>query len=646
MAHSFLTEVSPTSCILQHLTKVKIGMVINTSIKEDAWRRLSVIGVPGYVIKPMLNDIFRWIECSGVEWSVKRLKTIKQAFIAHGANQPWSLPWIRKNSKGKPYGWIGSLFKWISGPNHRKNLKRFSRVIQATNIYTLWRSETVTMSQLKKFLDGVNCLDPINLPESFYKDFDIFLRIELPKEQIIRGYNSVWEYRGSPSKRAPRPHNRPSVPQDSNILDERDWFMNKEGYRLGWEYNELYAPVFRGLNGPLYPRKIKDVDPHPYGGEVHFLQEPGMKLRAIASPYRIHQLALKPLGDAIYRIVKRLKFDCTFDQSKAIPRIQEALSEGRVVHSIDLSGATDYFPLGLQLMVLRSIFGDSKDIDLFEEISRMRWKSLEGDIQWKRGQPLGLYPSFGSFTLTHGMVLAFLECEIRACTLNECEGFYVVGDDVVILDDRLAEKYKEFLTLCNCPWSNEKSISSPFLAEFAGKIITSSLVIPSYKWRKSSDENFLDICRNLGPRSRSLLTKRQRKVFDVVKHLLPPLGLGFNRPGATLTDIFLETTAFEAKLAETRTRSLVDLIHHLNSLHYSHDGSYDVDLEQINDIRKTFVEKVCLVFQQTVFRSLASFWQAVSDLPQALDIKPRLPTEMLSPSRVSTLVRFEGYLKQ
>jgi hypothetical protein len=620
-------------------------MTIKVNVKEDAWRRLRVIGVPGYIIRPMLDDIFLWVENSGIEWTVKRLKGVKQAFISHEAGLPYTIPWFRKNSRGKYYGWVGSLFRWISGPNSRKNLKRFNRVIQATNIYTLWRSPVVTMSQLEKFLKGVNCVDPIKLPESFYDDFNRFVRSNFYHEQILRGNNSIWEYRGSSTKKAPRPHSLGSVPQDSNLLDERDWFRNDEAYRLGWEYNELYAPVFFGLGGVTYPRKLKEIDPFPYGGEVHFLQEPGMKLRAIASPYRLHQLAMKPLGEAIYRIVQRQHYDCTFDQSKAIPKIQAALEEGKVVHSIDLTGATDYFPLEIQLIVLRAIFGDSKDIDLFEEISRMRWKSQAGDIQWKRGQPLGLYPSFGSFTLSHGLVLAFFECEIRACTLQECEGFYVVGDDVVILDDRVAKAYMEFLQLCSCPWSCEKSISSAFLAEFTGKIITSKCVIPSYKWRKSSDENFLDICRNLGSRSRSLLTKRQKKVFDAVKHLLPPVGLGFNRPGANLTDIFLETESFVSKIRETRTRSLVDLIHHIHSLHYEHDGSYEIDTECINSIRKTFVEKVCSVFQQTVFADLAGLWNAVADLPQALGLNPRLPTEIVTPSRLTTLVRYEGYLK-
>jgi len=119
-------------------------------------------------------------------------------------------------------------------------------------------------------------------------------------------------------------------------------------------------------------------------------------------------LALKPLGDAIYSVVEKLEWDCTFDQSKAIPWIQRSLSVGKTVHSIDLTGATDYFPLGIQLETLIGIFGDLLDIKLLQSIAQLRWKSEMGDIQWKRGQPLGLYPSFGMFTLTHGLLLSFL----------------------------------------------------------------------------------------------------------------------------------------------------------------------------------------------------------------------------------------------
>lgn len=613
-----------------------------SELSKGARHRLSVIGVPRYLINQMVDDVFMWIECSGIEWTVRRLKALKLDFIHLNAGAPKvANMWVRKNKHGGYYGWLGSLFRWCKDTgNWRKSLKRFSKVIQALNIYTLFRSPTVTKSQLDKFLSGVNCLENIDLDyDEFYSPFLDHVRKTIGIRVINRGGNSVVEYRGSSAKMAPRPHGMGSVPQNKEILSERRWFDCDENYRFGWKYNELYAPVFSGVDGPMIKLPpVPMMDQASYGGEVHFLQEPGMKLRAIASPYRIHQLALKPLGDAIYRIVEKLQWDCTFDQSKALPRIQDHLHNGGLVFSVDLTGATDYFPLGLQLMVLSEIFGDIIDIKLLEEISTMRWKSQVGDIQWKRGQPLGLYPSFGMFTLTHGLVLHYL-------AKGNAELFYVLGDDVVILDQTLYDDYIKFLNACHCPWSSEKSLVSNILAEFAGKIITQFQVIPQYKWKGMSQDNFLDICAQLGPRSRELLSIRQKRVFDVVKHLLPPLGLNMSKPGSNLVSSMIETEKVLSHISRSGVRSLVDLIQIVNSNCYSSSVPYQLNEKNIQLIKQTFDEKVCQVYSQTIFAQCKALWSMVNDIPRALDLKPRLPTEIYTPNRVSTLFRYEGLLR-
>jgi hypothetical protein len=610
---------------------------------KGARHRLAVIGVPGFIINPMVDDVVKWVKCSGAEWTVRRLKDLKLTFILRNAGSPKYLaPWVRKNSRGDYSGWIGSLINWCQDKgNWRKSLKRFARTIQALNIYTLFRAPEATEMQLQKFMKGVNSTDDVGLGyEEFYSPFLNHVRRVIGKRMVKRGGNSVIEYRGSPTKVAPRPHGLDRVPQDKSVISEMEWFSSPQNYIFGWEYNELYAPIFAPVDGPLVkPKPVPKPDEYLYGGEVHFLQEPGLKLRAIASPYRIHQLALKPLGDAIYSIVRGLEWDCTFDQSKALPTIQAKLREGLMVYSVDLTGATDYFPLEIQLAVLREVFGEIKDIELLQEIAQMRWKSHIGDIQWKRGQPLGLYPSFGMFTLTHGLVLDYLAKGVPGL-------FYVVGDDVVILDECLYKAYIEFLNITHCPYSADKSLSSNILAEFAGKIITAYQVIPQYKWREMSKDNFLDICAQLGPRSRDLLNPRQKRVFDVVKHLLPPIGLNFSKPESNMVSMMLETDKLMSRIERSGVRSLVDLTHHVHKLSYENDVPYQLNEKKVQQIRQVFDEKTLLVFSQTIFSRCKAVWNMVSDIPQALDLKPRLPTEDYTPSRVSTLFRYEGILRR
>lgn len=606
-----------------------------SKLERGARHRLVAIGLPHYMINPLVDLTFKWVRSNGPEWTVSRLKGLKLDLVRRKAGLQSELPWVRKNSKGLPFGVFGSVMKWcFNAISQGRSRKRFSTVVQALNIASLFTNEKVTLSQFQKFMEGVNCEDHDGLTIEFLKQYQHHVMRAVPHKQVQRGGNSLLEYRGSTEKWAPLFHSNKRVRQSDDILAEMQYATGQENYTFAWEYNELYAPVTLGVRGPLVRLRV-NPDKHLYGGEVHFLQEPGLKLRAIASPYRVHQLALKPIGDAIYNVIRSLEWDCTFDQSKAIPWIQRSLSAGKTVHSIDLTGATDYFPLGIQLETLNCIFGDLLDIKLIKEISQLRWKSEMGDIQWKRGQPLGLYPSFGMFTLTHGLLLSFL----LGREFNH--EFFVVGDDVVILDDTLFTKYMEILRIMKCPWSTSKTISSSLLAEFTGKIILVDQVIPSYKWRKISNDNFLDICKNLGPQSSVLLTKAQKRVFDLVKHLVEPVGLNMSYPGSNLVEMIIKTDWFLRKCEKHAMRSLVDLTRVIHRNSYGSSTPYALDLDKVNELKATFDVKVISVFRQTVFSRCEALWHCVAEIPQALGLSPRLPAECYSSKRISTLKRYE-----
>jgi len=381
------------------------------------------------------------------------------------------------------------------------------------------------------------------------------------------------------------------------------------------------------------------------GGEVHFLMQEGGKMRSIASPHLVFQMALQPLGSSVYSIVQSLPWDCTFDQSKALPFVQSALKQSQQVHSVDLSSATDYFPMSLQLSCLRSLFGNQPDIALFLEVSRLHWLTSENDVvRWKRGQPLGLYPSFGTFTMTHGFLLWYLNNQ----SFNN--DFLVLGDDVIILNNDLYVKYINCLNTMSCPWSSEKSISSTKLAEFAGKLITSSSVFPMMKYKKLSNDNFLDICRLLGPRSRVLLSNPQKKVYDDVCHLLPPLGLNFSYPGSNYLRM-LEATENTFKPSDAVVASLMGLssVVRMNIYGKRIVKNVPVDLENLLELLTTFDEKVVAVLQALV---PWEFWkrfqgspilEGYAGVPSAISEDTVLPLKS-NPLRITTLKRYQALL--
>lgn len=588
--------------------------------------RLSVIGIPPHLIPQLVEIWCLWVTHNGPEWAVKRFKSLKVDLIRCQAGQPCVATYIRKNRNGHYYGAIGALFRWAA-----LSEKKFSKVLQALCIYTSVTSPVLTVSQVEKFKTAVSCEIPTGLTLDELSELMNVTSAAIGHHEIVKVDNRLITYRGSSQKIAPLPHNLGYTPQDRKVLLDVTWLRYPGNTRFYLKYRSLYDPVLEGIGHITNPITCK-VDRISYAGEVHFIQEPGYKLRSVASPYRLHQLALLPLKDSLGRIVKTLPWDCTFDQSKAFGPIQSKLAKGEQVYSVDLSSATDYFPLDLQKYILIAVFGNVPDVQLFVDVSRLTWKSELGDITWKRGQPLGLNPSFFAFTLTHGVMLLWLS-KMRP------DRFFIVGDDVVILDKELFDRYTTILKRISCPFSSEKSLSSQKLAEFAGKVITPNHIYPQLKWRKMSNDSFLDLALLLGKRSRSLMTHRQQKVFDAVMHLLPPVGLNMSKPGSDLKSSLLMTEEFLDKVQHNAVRSLVDLIRPATA-----NAMDDPQLHTCSVVTDTFDEKVRMVFQRTVF----SHWKwldQVSDLPQALGLEPRLPI-LAQLSRVSTLDRYERILNR
>jgi len=280
-------------------------------------------------------------------------------------------------------------------------------------------------------------------------------------------------------------------------------------------------------------------------GKISYIQEPGYKLRAVANPSRVIQAALEPLKEALGNVVRTLPNDFTFDQDAGVRRVQGWLKEGLIVHSIDLSDATNLFPLPYQIGVLeKRILIKNKDdrenwkrlISIFKEVAQSPWFSKENGVVethvFTRGQPLGLGPSFFSFALSHNTLLHDL---CRGTDIPE--SFVILGDDVCIANDRLAELYRQSLDLLGCKISETKSLISQKVAEFAGKIILADEIIPQFKWHDLTDANVVDFCRNIGPKSVNLLSRRQASLIEALSPVPDFLGgVGWNPKGLSLAE--------------------------------------------------------------------------------------------------------------
>jgi hypothetical protein len=541
-------------------------------------RRFIAYGLPAFAAGQLEAEILRWEVNSGPEWTVERLKSLKTDFIRLRADQE-PLTWVRKNRQGGWFGVWGFLRKYAS-----KSLKCFEVVLNCLMVYSSFVPKKPTKKHVLKMKASIECT-PVILPDKLKKDIAAHATTILGTFPLGPSC-PLATFQGKVSTKAPIWGGR-SVEQSDFIEQELKWMEDPYHLLFLNRHYECYSSVLEGLSnislreplrglsagvaylaemGPfetVHARLKPPFSPTDAGHLVPLTKDGGWKVRWIASPYRIHQMALNPLGSALFRELAQLDWDCTFDQTKAYPFIQKHLRKGKECYAVDLSSATDFFPLDLQLSVLRAVIPSGKhQIDLFEELSRSNWNaSIYGRIRWRQGQPMGLYPSFPSFALTHGILLDALSGSVPG-------RFYVLGDDVVILHKPTYERYLQTLDLLGCPHNPSKSLVSSGLTEFAGKIITPERVVSQYKWRDPNSKNFLELMRTFGQRFRPMLRGRERRVYDAVCRLLPPWGCNHSSGSAEpLEKVVYETELFESQLPEAKVGSVhTSFLHRLAEL--------------------------------------------------------------------------------
>jgi len=431
------------------------------------------LGVPRDLSRILALRFYRWQQCEGPEAAVKRLKALLNEELT-GVPTPWQR---RVNGESETLAQLRSV---------DRNVR-----LRVLRCYTFVKLKRVTATQEKKFFSSMAPQwedGGVPTDSRWWESRGFLERLPQGRRPWVPSVRDFLSEKGRP-RAHPRLDRRgrlvPSKPKEAFGLSE------VEAYTADWQSRGLLpTPVLEKLRKELHPRYLGEIPV----GVVAAIQEKGAKLRAVASPHPSYQWVLGPLASVLYEALRGLEEDCTFDQSKAMPVIRSWLQDGETVHSVDLSDATNQFPLEYQLELLRDWLGErwSWQVDIFEAASRGQWVVGRGfpnhpagsEVKWTKGQPLGLRCSFPSFALAHNALLWFL---------RELVGgdYRVLGDDVVIRGDRLAREYKRWLQRLGVQYSAEKTITSSQLAEFAGMVITRGGWANKWNWAEPTSDGAL-----------------------------------------------------------------------------------------------------------------------------------------------------------
>jgi len=511
--------------------------------------RLRVIGLTVNEADQIVKLVQKWIgpHGSGEEWTVDRIKAIKVDLLRSYAGLPptKSHSWIRYRADGSPKGAFGPLFKLPK--------KKFRVAWNAVMVYTglVYQDPKVKVTA-KQWAKAVNAIrrEPVLRVElekglTLVHRSPFFVSVRVTEETG----SPLVDYHSSPVRRAPK--GLKTVPEEESVIDSLRPLIRKTVWTTqNWD---ILSGTVRGLEKSIVPDLELNLEFEekaggplpvelPEMGLISLIQEAGYKLRFAANPYRVYQQALLPLKTALFRALKRVPNDHTFDQVAAIPRIQKWLQDGFPACSMDLSNCSDNLPLDLQLEMLSRFGVSTRWLQFFRDTCRGEWWASPKPpswelLKWTVGTPLGLGPTFASFALLHHSIVQDCFQQLEVPKVDDVWPYVIVGDDVVIMNYAVAELYRHRMTSLGVPISEHKTLWSGTTAEFIGRIITSNSVVQGFKWKgRMSDDSFVSFCQQFGPRALAVLSPRQKRVISYIADLPEPQGLGWNPFGIPLSE--------------------------------------------------------------------------------------------------------------
>nr|DBA06309.1 TPA_asm: RdRp [Gigantidas vrijenhoeki associated mitovirus 1] len=496
--------------------------------RSDRSRYINAIPLPIRLKSEVVAHFDKWILHNGHHYAVSRMKCFREFLMEQAANPLDRVkhpPWFKTRNGNALTGTFGWLLKMSRHPKHLR------ACLDLTGIYTSVRYAMVDSSDREGNLQSIvaegpdepmlHTLKPKTLQKMLtrfsWRIPRLYLKQALPLDTVPPGKQSHAQV----------------IPETVFDLSRLYQFFSEEHQKLLSEAigGSIPKPNMFGCPG------MWDIE----AGFIHATMEPGLKTRYFANPNKVFQRALEPLKDGLFSILKEMPWDCTLNQRKADKRITQALQEEKTVYSVDLSSATDRFPYWFQKICLQALIpeGSSTHWRLTASLSFLDLLVEKGEWElpghwrawvWKVGQPLGLGPSFPLFTISHGLLLLFLNKG------KWKKSFYVVGDDVIIFDKSLYLAYKKILTSWQVPVSERKTFSSKHLAQFAGVTYTPHGNFWLPKWRELTRETLVDVAAFWYERFTKGLKHDDRLLIEKVLALPAPWGIGRNPDGIPLSE--------------------------------------------------------------------------------------------------------------
>ena len=478
----------------------------------------------------VIRQINLWLDHNGIEWTCKRLKSLRVAGLQlRGGNPSLAKEIYQQNSISyrKSTNLPRGIYGKVLGMYVKAQRPAVLRVLEVIlRLYTALRCREITASQYKKASEAIsspyNGCDLSSFQERFYTtvtsvipdpDWDL----DEPDLSKLKAFTSVCSG---------------SVGQPTSINSDLNLIARERSFRGAQPYGKFVRALATNPYTPNALRKfippevislqnllLEEGDCSWEPGEITCIQEAGCKARVVFVPAPLTQWLFQPLHKKLDSYIRNNEIlsihSGMHDQAKSAWVLKAALDGKTKVFAFDASSATDRFPRQLQIQTLIGL-GHEEFADALEEICNQDVFFTTGKYRGEKlkygcGQPMGLYSSFPLYHISHIMLVIAcmaaykvkndvdfavkflfqeeletlddmtfefqLEQIVRKYShrnkyFGEKPKFQVTGDDIVIWDEPTALVYSGVMSKLGVSLSPDKSIQSYRVSEYVGFILT------------------------------------------------------------------------------------------------------------------------------------------------------------------------------
>lgn len=400
--------------------------------------------------------VFKLLKNNGTLFTVKYIKQCKLHITRYMCGKPlYTNDMFVSLVGGFPKAFI--FLKEYIDSNDLKSIKFVLSLLNINRAIIPRKDEEIPVS-LNTITDDFRFNKVYTIPRWFVRFFVQYYGLRQTLSQFSPDKSFYLSFKSGPAGPA-------TISSIVALVSYPQWMLEGFGRFLGQKYYTFLLNCKRWVEGFTDLEDTFGSDFH-HLGRIHIVKDPECKMRPIAILDYFSQVFLKPFHVALFKCLHKMPCDRTFTQD---PKHQWD-DNTHSYWSLDLTAATDRLPLTLQTKLLEEILQDREAASFWSYLLSSREfatppEFLHDTVRYSVGQPMGSYSSWASMAMTHHLIVCWAAVlEGRTIGFNQ---YILLGDDIVIKDNAVANRYKVIMARLGVDISSSKTHVSKDTYEFA-----------------------------------------------------------------------------------------------------------------------------------------------------------------------------------